>query len=39
MPKSKNLYGSCCEVQNYIVPENNQDCYSCAGVGDIVVPS
>jgi hypothetical protein len=39
LPKSKNLYGSCCPVQSYIVPENNQDCYSCAGVGDIVVPA
>lgn len=39
MPKSRTLYGSCCPLNTYTPNANSVDCYSCAGVGDIVIPS
>lgn len=39
MPKAKNLYGSCCELNTYTPCSTNPDCYSCEGVGDIVAPT
>jgi hypothetical protein len=35
LPKSKNLYGSCCELNVYTPPTPITDCYNCDGVGDI----
>jgi hypothetical protein len=39
LPKTKNLYGSCCALNDYNPTSESLDCYSCEGVGDIVVPS
>jgi hypothetical protein len=39
LPKTKNLYGSCCPLNEYTPPTDPADCYNCEGVGDIVVPS
>jgi len=38
MPKARNLYGSCCELNTYTPCNTSPDCYSCEGVGDIVAP-
>jgi hypothetical protein len=33
LPKTKNLYGSCCPLNDYTPPADPTDCYNCAGVG------
>lgn len=35
LPKTKNLYGSCCPLNDYTPPTDPADCYNCNGVGDI----
>lgn len=40
LPRGKNLAKPCCDLnQGYTLPSDGIDCYSCAGIGDIVVPS
>jgi len=39
LPRGKNLAASCCPLNEYTATTVDPDCYSCPGVGDIVIPS
>jgi hypothetical protein len=39
LPKSRNFAKPCCDLNTgYVAPSGAIDCYSCAGVGDIIIP-